>query len=105
MYVPLEHGPTPHGNIRTGEQRLGSAVEVEMPGAIQAQGQYFLEHPAREVSPGQSAATGLGVAAVTYGFAYGESALTDALARAATVVVGSSPTRPTWPGRSSASGQ
>lgn len=77
--------------LKPWEQRPGSAVEAAMPGAIDAGGHYFLEDRAREVSPAQSAAIGLGVAAVTYGFAQGESALTGALARAATVVVGGEP--------------
>ena len=78
-------------SLKPWEQRPGSAVEAVMPGAIDAGGNYFLEDRAREVSPAQSAAIGLGVAAVTYGFAQGESALTGALARAATLVVGGEP--------------
>jgi len=78
-------------SLKPWQQRPGSAVPQDMPGAISANGQYFLEDRAREVSPAQSAAIGLGVAAVTYGFAKGESALTGALAQAATVVVGGEP--------------
>lgn len=78
-------------SLKPWQQRPGSAVDEALPGAIDATGQYFLEDRAREVSPAQSAAIGLGVAAVTYGFAKGESAMTGALARAATVVVGGEP--------------
>lgn len=78
-------------SLKPWQQRPGSALEAPMPGAIEAQGHYFLEDRAREVSPAQSAAIGLGVAAVTYGLAHGESALTGALAKAATVVVGGEP--------------
>lgn len=78
-------------SLKPWQQRPGSAVDTAMPGAVQRNGQYFLEDTVREVSPGQSAAIGLGVAAVTYGLAQGESALTGALAKAATVVVGGEP--------------
>ena len=78
-------------SLRPWEQRPGSAIEAQLPGAVEARGHYFLEDRAREVSPAQSAAIGLGVAAVTYGFARGESALTGALARGASVVIGGEP--------------
>lgn len=78
-------------SLKPWQQRPGSAVDEALPGAIDANGQHFLEDRAREVSPAQSAAIGLGVAAVTYGFAFGESALTGALARGATVIVGGEP--------------
>ncbi|MFM8154742.1 MAG: alpha/beta-hydrolase family protein [Actinomycetes bacterium] len=78
-------------SLRPWQQRTGSWVDTQLPGAIESDGHYFLEDKAREVSPAQSAAIGLGVAAVTYGLAVGESALTGALAKAATVVVGGEP--------------
>lgn len=78
-------------SLKPWQQRSGSSLDSEMPGAIEFNGHYFLEDKAREVSPVQSAAIGLGVAAVTYGLAHGESALTGALAKAATVVVGGEP--------------
>lgn len=75
-------------SLKPWQQRPGSAVDSAMPGAIDVQGQYFLEDRAREVSPAQSAGIGLGVAALTYGFAHAESALTGALAKGATAVIG-----------------
>lgn len=78
-------------SLKPWQQRYGSLLDAQMPGAIESHGQYFLEDKAREVSPAQSAAIGLGVAAVTYGLAHAESALTGALAKAATVVVGGEP--------------
>ena len=78
-------------SLKPWQQRYGSLLDTQMPGAIESHGQYFLEDKAREVSPAQSAAIGLGVAAVTYGLAHAESALTGALAKAATVVVGGEP--------------
>ena len=78
-------------SLKPWEQRYGSVVEGPAPGAIDADGHYFQEDRAREVSPAQSAAIGLGVAAVTYGLARGESALTGALAKAATIVIGGEP--------------
>ena len=78
-------------SLRPWEQRPGSIVDGAAPGAVEVGGQYFLEDKVREVSPAQSAAIGVGVAAATYGVARAESALTGALARAATVVVGGEP--------------
>jgi len=78
-------------SLRPWQQRPGSLVESAMPGAIEANGEFFLEDRARAVSPGQSAAIGVGVAAATYGLAQAESALTGAIARSATVVIGGEP--------------
>ena len=78
-------------SLKPWQQRPGSAVDSAMPGAIDVKGQYFLEDRAREVSPAQSAGIGLGVAALTYGFAHAESALTGALAKGATAVIGGEP--------------
>lgn len=78
-------------SMKPWEQRPGSMAHGDAPGAVQVGDEYFLEDRVREVSPAQSAAIGVGVAAVTYGVARGESALTGALARAATVVVGGEP--------------
>lgn len=78
-------------SLKPWEQRPGSLVDQAVPGSIQAHGENFLEDKAREVSPAQSAAIGVGVAAATYGLARAESALTRSVARAATVVIGGEP--------------
>ncbi len=78
-------------SLKPWEQRPGSLADQAMPGATEVDGQYFMEDRAREVSPAQSAAIGVGVAAATYGLARAESAFTGAIARAATVVVGGEP--------------
>lgn len=78
-------------SLKPWQQRYGSVLEAASPGAFESHGHYFQEDTAREVSPAQSAAIGLGVAAVTYGLAHAESALTGALAKAATVVIGGEP--------------
>jgi len=78
-------------SLKPWQQRYGSMSDAPTPGAIESNGHYFKEDTARQVSPAQSAVIGLGVAAVTYGLAHGESALTGALAKAATVVIGGEP--------------
>ena len=78
-------------SMKPWEQRPGSAIDEAAPGALKVGDEYFLEDKVREVSPAQSAAIGVGVAAATYGVARAESALTGALARAATVVIGGEP--------------
>lgn len=78
-------------SLKPWQQRYGSLIDAPSQGATESNGHFFQEDTARQVSPAQSAVIGLGVAAVTYGLAHGESALTGALARAATVVIGGEP--------------
>ena len=78
-------------SLKPWAQRPGSYIDSELPGVTAAKGAYFMEDHALEVSPAQSAAIGVGVAAATYGFARAESALTGALAKGATVVIGGEP--------------
>jgi uncharacterized membrane protein len=78
-------------SLKPWQQRYGSVVETATPGSFESHGKYFQEDTAREVSPAQSAVIGLGVAAATYGLAHAESALTDAVAKVATVVIGGEP--------------
>ena len=78
-------------SLRPWEQRPGSLVDGDAPGATHTDQGVFLEDKVREVSPAQAAGIGVGVAAATYGLARAESALTHAAARAATIVVGGEP--------------
>jgi uncharacterized membrane protein len=78
-------------SMKPWQQRFGSMLDTQMPGATDSHGHYFQEDAVRQVSPAKSAAIGLGVAAATYGLAHGESALTSALSKAATIVIGGEP--------------
>jgi uncharacterized membrane protein len=78
-------------SLRPWDQRPGSLVDGDAPGATHADGGTFLEDKVREVSPAQAAGIGVGVAAATYGLARAESALTQVTARAATIAIGGEP--------------
>lgn len=69
----------------------GSLIRSESSGGIEHDGARFFEDTVREVSPAQAIGIAGGVALAAYGLARGESALTSALSRFATVVVGGEP--------------
>lgn len=77
--------------MRPWQARPGSLVDGAMPGAIERNGQYFFEDSVRDVSAPKAVGIAVGVAAATYGLARAESRLTDAVSRAATVVIGGEP--------------
>ena len=69
----------------------GSATYGNVEGATEVGGKYFFEDQAREVTPAKAAGIGVGVAAATLGLSYAESALTNALAHGASIVLGGQP--------------
>ncbi len=69
----------------------GSATYGNVEGATEVGGKYFFEDQAREVTPVKAAGIGVGVAAATLGLSYAESALTNALAHGASIVLGGQP--------------
>lgn len=69
----------------------GSATYGEVPGAIEYKGKYFFEDQVREVTPVKAAGIGVGVAAVTLGLSFVESALTNTLAKGASFALGGQP--------------
>ena len=73
------------------ESAPGSLIQEDLPGSTTEGQQHFFEDAVRRVSPAQAIGIGAGIGAATYGLARAESALTSALARAATVVIGGEP--------------
>ena len=69
----------------------GSANYGEVPGSIEFKGKFFFEDQVREVTPVKAAGIGVGVAAVTLGLSFVESALTNTLAKGASFALGGQP--------------
>lgn len=69
----------------------GSLIRDENIGGIERDGAHFFEDSFREVSPLQAIGIAGGVAVAAYGLARGESALTSAMSKVATVAVGGEP--------------
>jgi len=69
----------------------GSATYPQTAVSTEFKGKYFFEDQVREVTPAKAAVIGTGVAAITLGLSYVESALTNTLAKVATYVLGGQP--------------
>jgi uncharacterized membrane protein len=69
----------------------GSATYPRTAVSTEFKGKYFFEDQVREVTPGKAAGIGVGVAGITLGLSYAESALTNALAKGATYLFGGQP--------------
>jgi len=69
----------------------GSATYPQTAVSTEFKGKYFFEDQVREVTPAKAAVIGTGVAAITLGLSYVESALTNTLAKGATYVLGGQP--------------
>lgn len=69
----------------------GSATYGEVPGTVEHKGKFFFEDQVREVTPAKAAGIGVGVAAVTLGVSFLESALTNTLAKGASFALGGQP--------------
>ena len=69
----------------------GSATYPKTVVSTEFKGKYFFEDQVREVTPVKAAVIGTGVAAITLGLSYVESALTNSLSKGATYVLGGQP--------------
>jgi len=69
----------------------GSATYGETPTTIEFKGKFFFEDEVREVTPAKAAVIGTGVAALTLGLSFVESALTDATSKGASFLLGGQP--------------
>lgn len=69
----------------------GSLIRSETSSGIEHDGAHFFEDSFREVSPAKAIGIAGGVALAAYGLARGESALTNAMSKTATVLVGGEP--------------
>ena len=69
----------------------GSATYPKTVVSTEFKGKYFFEDQVREVTPAKAAVIGTGVAAITLGLSYVESALTNSLSKGATYVLGGQP--------------
>ena len=69
----------------------GSATYPRTVVSTEFKGKYFFEDQVREVTPVKAAVIGTGVAAITLGLSYVESALTNSLSKGATYVLGGQP--------------
>jgi len=91
-------------SLRPWESAPGSLVTADHHGATAVGDEFFFEDKARHVSPPQALGIGVGVGVATYALAHAESALTEALSRAATVIVGGEPQDHRMLGRLAAAG-
>jgi len=69
----------------------GSATYPQTAVSTEFKGKYFFEDQVREVTPVKAAVIGTGVAAITLGLSYVESALTNTMSKGATFVLGGQP--------------